>query len=167
MENKHKKSKRSLNGDDVYELACRYDVGWSKSKSRKRRKDGEINDEKSDEGGKNVSSMVKVRKGQKGQKTSIPPPRRNLKVNSLYALSEMAIISKKNPPPPPVWKVCIARRISPARNFDAFYIFTIKFSKSPARNFQTFQSGPPWTSIGYFEATRGYVIYSPRCAVPR
>jgi hypothetical protein len=85
MENKHKKSKRSLNGDDVYELACRYDVGWSKSKSRKRRKDGEINDEQSDEGGKNVSSMVKVRKGQKGQKTSIPPPRRNLKVNSLYA----------------------------------------------------------------------------------
>ena len=40
-----------------------------------------------------------------------------------------------------MWKVCIARRISPARNFDAFYIFTIKFSKSPARNFQTFQSG--------------------------
>ena len=63
MENKHKKSKRSLNGDDVYELACRYDVGWSKSKSRKRRKDGEINDEQSDEGGKNVSSMVRVRKG--------------------------------------------------------------------------------------------------------
>jgi hypothetical protein len=22
----------------------------------------------------------------------------------------------------PVWKVCIARQISPARNFDAFYI---------------------------------------------
>jgi hypothetical protein len=43
----------------------------------------------------------------------------------------------------PVWKVCIVRRISPARNFDAFYIFTIKFSKSPARNFQTFQSGFP------------------------
>jgi hypothetical protein len=41
----------------------------------------------------------------------------------------------------PVWKVCIARRISPARNFDAFYIITIKFLKSPARNFQTFQSG--------------------------
>jgi hypothetical protein len=41
----------------------------------------------------------------------------------------------------PVWKVCIARRISLARNFDAFYIFTIKFSKSPARNFETFQSG--------------------------
>jgi hypothetical protein len=42
----------------------------------------------------------------------------------------------------PVWKVCIARRISPARNFDAFYILiTIKFLKSPARNFQTFQSG--------------------------
>ena len=41
-----------------------------------------------------------------------------------------------------MWKVCIAWRISPARNFDAFYIFTcIKFSKSPARNFQTFQSG--------------------------
>ena len=40
-----------------------------------------------------------------------------------------------------MWKVCIARRISPARNFDAFYLFTIKFSKSPARNFQTFQSG--------------------------
>ena len=42
----------------------------------------------------------------------------------------------------PVWKVCIARRISPARNFDAFYIITIKFLKSPERNFQTFQSGP-------------------------
>jgi hypothetical protein len=41
----------------------------------------------------------------------------------------------------PVWKVCIAQRISPARNFDAFYIITIKFLKSPARNFQTFQSG--------------------------
>jgi hypothetical protein len=38
----------------------------------------------------------------------------------------------------PVWKVCIARRISLARNFDAFYIFTITFSKSPACNFQTF-----------------------------
>jgi hypothetical protein len=32
--------------------------------------------------------------------------------------------------------------VSPARNFDAFYIFyTIKFLKSLARNFQTFQSG--------------------------
>jgi hypothetical protein len=40
-----------------------------------------------------------------------------------------------------VWKVCIARRISPARNFDVFYIITIKFFKSLARNFQTFQSG--------------------------
>ena len=46
-----------------------------------------------------------------------------------------------NPMSGPVWKVCIARRISLARNFDAFYIFTIKFSKSLARNFQTFQSG--------------------------
>jgi hypothetical protein len=36
----------------------------------------------------------------------------------------------------PVWKVCIARRKYRTRNFDAFYIFTIKFSKSPARNFQ-------------------------------
>ena len=40
-----------------------------------------------------------------------------------------------------MWKVCIARLISPARNFDAFYIITIKFLKSPARNSQTFQSG--------------------------
>jgi hypothetical protein len=38
-------------------------------------------------------------------------------------------------------KVCIAQRISLACNFDAFYIFTITFSKSLARNFQTFQSG--------------------------
>ena len=38
-----------------------------------------------------------------------------------------------------VWKVCIAQRISPARNFDAFYIFSIKFFKSPACNFPTFQ----------------------------
>ena len=37
----------------------------------------------------------------------------------------------------PVWKVCIAWRISPAHNFDTFYIFTIKLSKSLARNFQT------------------------------
>ena len=40
-----------------------------------------------------------------------------------------------------MWKVCIARRISPAHNFDAFYIITIEFLKSLARNFQTFQSG--------------------------
>jgi hypothetical protein len=33
---------------------------------------------------------------------------------------------------------------SSARNFYAFYIFTIKFSKSPTPNFQTFQSG--WSS---------------------
>jgi hypothetical protein len=39
-----------------------------------------------------------------------------------------------------VWKVCIARRRYQPHNFDAFYVFTIKFSKSPARNFQTFQS---------------------------
>ena len=40
-----------------------------------------------------------------------------------------------------MWKVCIARGRNPPRTFDAFYIFTIKFSKSPPRNFQTFQSG--------------------------
>jgi hypothetical protein len=34
----------------------------------------------------------------------------------------------------PVWKVCTARQKYWTRNFDAFYIFTIKFSKSPARN---------------------------------
>jgi hypothetical protein len=33
----------------------------------------------------------------------------------------------------PVWKVCIARRVSPARNFDAFYIFTIKFFRNLRR----------------------------------
>lgn len=32
MEKKHKKSKRSLQGNDVYEFACRYDVGWSKKR---------------------------------------------------------------------------------------------------------------------------------------
>jgi hypothetical protein len=36
---------------------------------------------------------------------------------------------------------CTARGRSSARIFYAFYIFTIKFSKSPARNFQTLQSG--------------------------
>jgi hypothetical protein len=41
----------------------------------------------------------------------------------------------------PVWKVCIVRGRNPLYTFDAFYIFTIKFSKSPLRNFQTFQSG--------------------------
>ena len=51
------------------------------------------------------------------------------------------VMTSQNPCCMPVWKVCIARRISPARNFDAFYIITIKFLKSPARNFQTFQSG--------------------------
>jgi hypothetical protein len=30
---------------------------------------------------------------------------------------------------------------SSAHIFEAFYIFTIKFLKSPAHNFQTFQSG--------------------------
>ena len=38
-------------------------------------------------------------------------------------------------------EICIAQPISPAHNFDSFYIFTIKFSKSLARNFQTFQLG--------------------------
>ena len=33
----------------------------------------------------------------------------------------------------PVWKVCIARRVSPARNFDAFCIFTIKFFRNLRR----------------------------------
>jgi hypothetical protein len=42
----------------------------------------------------------------------------------------------------PVWKVCIVRGRNPPRTFDALYIFTIKFSESPPRNFQTFQSGP-------------------------
>jgi hypothetical protein len=37
--------------------------------------------------------------------------------------------------------ISLARRISLARNPDAFYIITIKFLKSLARNFQTFQSG--------------------------
>jgi hypothetical protein len=41
----------------------------------------------------------------------------------------------------PVWKVGIARGRNPPRTFDAFYIFTIKFSKSPPRTLQTFQSG--------------------------
>ena len=41
----------------------------------------------------------------------------------------------------PVWKVCIVQPRYRARNFDAFYIFTIKFSKSQLCNFQTFQSG--------------------------
>jgi hypothetical protein len=41
-----------------------------------------------------------------------------------------------------VWKVHIARQRYWPHNFDAFDIFTIKFSKSLARNiFQTFQSG--------------------------
>jgi hypothetical protein len=42
----------------------------------------------------------------------------------------------------PVWKVCIARGRNPPHTFDAFYIFTIKFSKSPPCTLQTFQSGP-------------------------
>ena len=48
MEKKHKKSKRSLKGDDVYEMACRYDVGWSK----KRRKNADGTD------GRNQVSIV-------------------------------------------------------------------------------------------------------------
>ena len=48
MEDKHKKSKRSLNGDDVYELACRYDVGWSKSKKKRVEKDRDNDCERSD-----------------------------------------------------------------------------------------------------------------------
>jgi hypothetical protein len=50
----------------------------------------------------------------------------------------------------PVWKVCIAQRISQARNFDAFYIITIKFLKSPACNFQTFQSGSQWVDVDWY-----------------
>jgi hypothetical protein len=43
----------------------------------------------------------------------------------------------------PVWKVCIAQLRYQTCNVDAFYIFTIKFSKSQLCNFQTFQSGRP------------------------
>ena len=50
-------------------------------------------------------------------------------------------VELKNRGAVPVWKVCIARGRNPPRTFDAFYIFTIKFSKSPPCNFQTFQSG--------------------------
>ena len=41
----------------------------------------------------------------------------------------------------PVWKVCITQPRYRPHNFDAFYIFTIKFSKSWLCNFQTFQLG--------------------------
>jgi hypothetical protein len=41
----------------------------------------------------------------------------------------------------PVVKVCIVQRRYRLCNFDAFYIFSITFSKSPVCNFQTFQSG--------------------------
>ena len=34
MEKKRRKSRRSLQGDDVYEMACRYDVGWSKKRHK-------------------------------------------------------------------------------------------------------------------------------------
>jgi hypothetical protein len=40
----------------------------------------------------------------------------------------------------PVLKVCITRLRYMARNFDAFCVFTIKFSTSRPCNFQTFQS---------------------------
>jgi hypothetical protein len=40
----------------------------------------------------------------------------------------------------PVWKVCTACPRYRVCNFDAFYIFTIKFFKSRPRNFQAFQS---------------------------
>ena len=46
MESKHRKSKRSLHGKDVYELACRYDVGWSK---KKQKKDDGIQDSRMDD----------------------------------------------------------------------------------------------------------------------
>ena len=41
----------------------------------------------------------------------------------------------------PVWKVCIVQPRSRLRSFDVPYIFYSKFSKSRARNLQTFQSG--------------------------
>ena len=41
----------------------------------------------------------------------------------------------------PDWKVCSAQRRYSTNNFDASYIFSVKFRKSPLRNFQPFQSG--------------------------
>ena len=40
----------------------------------------------------------------------------------------------------PEWKVCPARGRSPQHSFDVFYIFSIKFHKSPPRILQIFQS---------------------------
>ena len=56
-------------------------------------------------------------------------------------ISEKKQVSWKNAPNHPDWNLCCARGSSSPRNFDAFYTFTIKFSKSSPRNFQTFQSG--------------------------
>jgi hypothetical protein len=39
MESEDKKSKRSLGGEDVYGLACRYDVGCSNSKKKRKNSD--------------------------------------------------------------------------------------------------------------------------------
>ncbi|XP_028407706.1 cyclin-D-binding Myb-like transcription factor 1 [Dendronephthya gigantea] len=51
MEKKRKKSKRSLRGDDVYEFACRYDVGWSKKRkaNHKNSTEGESNKKKGED----------------------------------------------------------------------------------------------------------------------
>ncbi len=59
MAKRHKKSKRSLNGNDVYELACIYDVGSSR---KKRKNDGGtgceiLNDKQSKD--RNKVSIVK------------------------------------------------------------------------------------------------------------
>ena len=63
-----------------------------------------------------------------------PPPQT---INNEHSLSMAKPVCRR----PPVWKVCIARGRNPPRTFYAFYIFTIKFSKSPPRTLQTFQSG--------------------------
>ena len=53
MENKHRKSKRSLRGEDVYELACRYDVGWSIKKQKIKAEPVEVKVEGSQASGTN------------------------------------------------------------------------------------------------------------------
>ena len=53
MENNHRKSKRSLRGEDVYELACRYDVGWSMKKQKIKAEPVEVKVEGSQASGTN------------------------------------------------------------------------------------------------------------------
>ena len=80
-----------------------------------------------------------------GEKVSFPPPNDMWRANIISSARRRCPAGSTSNAvwcPGPEWnKVCPARGISPPLSFNVFYIFSIKFRKSPRCILQTFLSG--------------------------